>query len=462
MPLGPYNTASQVYVTDLWGFIIMSKLFSLALTIAILATIAIAEPKQSETTEAQQEPKSAPAAETQQGKTVDDKESAKQQLSTEDKIKQADISLAIERLRAELHEKIDDEIKQPPTSLAKEQLRTELHENRADDLKWALGIMVTLFVVFIGYISVKRGKEYKELLKEARDASRDAVGYADKMRDKLDSLNETFDKKIKEIDDMAKKELGTIRIEAAKELDKIREQGTEEKKEVAKEAEKERKIAELWSESLRAYESKGPSEAAAKFKMIIEIKPDCHEAYSNWGASLTEISTLKGGDEELLEKAISKCEKAIELKPNYHNAYTNWGVALAKMSDLKAGDQELLGKAIDKYKKAIEINPVHHNTYSNWGVSLLKMSTLKGGDEGLLKEAEEKLLRAEEIKRGSAAYNLACVSCRLADEEGCKKWLKLAEKEGTLQIKDYAMNDDDLANVRDEEWFKELKWRTNK
>ncbi len=66
----------------------MSKLFSLALTIAILATFVIAEPNQPETIEVQKGPTSAPPAENQQKKTVDGKEPPKSQLSIEDKIGQ--------------------------------------------------------------------------------------------------------------------------------------------------------------------------------------------------------------------------------------------------------------------------------------------------------------------------------------------------------------------------------------
>ena len=274
--------------------------------------------------------------------------------------------------------------------------------------------------------------------------------------------------------------------------------------EVAQEAEKEREIVELWSEGLRALDSKEPSEAAAKFKMIIEKKPNSagaykgwggalskmsdlkggdeellneairkykksiemnplyHEVYNNWGAVLATMSALKGGDQELLEESITKFKKAIEIKADHHEAYGNWGSALGRMSDLKDGDEDLLKKAIGKYKKSIEINPDQHEAYCNWGVALGRMSTLRGGDKALYKEAEEVLLRGEKIRKGSGAYDLACVSCRLADEEECKKWLKLAEEEGTLETKDHAMKDDDLRAVRDEEWFKELKWATSK
>ena len=52
----------------------MFKLLKLALIIVILATIAIAEPNQPETTEVQQGPNSVLATESQQGETFDAKE----------------------------------------------------------------------------------------------------------------------------------------------------------------------------------------------------------------------------------------------------------------------------------------------------------------------------------------------------------------------------------------------------
>ncbi len=363
--------------------------------------------------------------------------------------------------------------KQPDFSLVKEQLRAELHEDNADDLKWALVVMVALFSLYVIVATARREREYKEAckeakdaskdardaLKDARDASRDAVGYADKMRDKFESLKETFDekmegivnKKIKEIDNMANVE-----------LDKIRKQGNEVKSEVAEEAERERRIGELWGEAIRAIESKEYSEAAAKFKMIIELKPDYDEAYRGWGLTFARISKLEGGDNQLLENAIAKFTKAVEINPDAHAAYVNWGMALGKMSDLKGGNKGLLEESITKFKKSIEIKPDYHLAYNNWGVVLLRMSTLNDGDKGLLKEAEELLLKGERIKRGSCAYNLARVSCRMDDEEGCKNWLKLAEEEGRLPTIDIAMKDVDLGKVKDKEWFKELKWPTSK
>jgi len=365
----------------------MSKLLSLALIIVSLATLTIAEPNQPQTTELQKGGNSVLAAENQQGKIFDDKEPATDQLPIEDEIKQADISLA------------------------KEQLRTELHENRVDDLKWALGIIVFAFIAFIGYMIIKREKEYKEALKEARDASRDAVGYADKMRDKLESINETFDKKIKEIDDMAKEELG-----------KIREQGKEVKIEVAKEAEKERKIGELWSEGLRARTAKEFELAAEKFEKIVEIKPNAYEAYNNWGtvlADLAERTKDKGAAEKLLGQAIEKYQKAIEIKPDYDNAYNSWGLALINLTKHKTGTQQ----------------------------------------EALFEESEEKLSKAESIKQGSGSYNLACMYALRGDKDKCKEWLEKSEQYGSLSTREHAVDDDDLKSVKDEEWFKQLRWK---
>jgi len=78
-------------------------------------------------------------------------------------------------------------------------------------------------------------------------------------------------------------------------------------------AKRERKISKLWSKGLRAFESKEYIEAAAKFKMIIEkYEYENTGAYCNWGLALGRISDLKGGDEGLLEEAISKYKKAID------------------------------------------------------------------------------------------------------------------------------------------------------
>ena len=204
--------------------------------------------------------------------------------------------------------------------------------------------------------------------------------------------------------------------------------------------------------------------AIEKCKKAVEINPDYFGAYNSLGSALLGLAESKKDKEaeNLYNQAIDKYKKAIEIKPNHHLAYNNWGVALEELAKSKKGkeSEKLYNQAIDKYKKAIEIKPDYFPAYDNWASALLYLAQLKGGKdaETLLKQAEEKCLKAESIKTGEGAYNLACVYAQRGNEEKCKEWLKVREKEGELPSREYAMADDDLKSVREKEWFKKLGW----
>ena len=290
------------------------------------------------------------------------------------------------------------------------------YQQSVTSLQWALGIIVGLVSVVVLLLLFKNNQEYKEALREVREASR---GTQDALKETKDTAREA-EKELNKIREQGKALRSEIAEDAEKELNKIREQGKEVKSDIAKDVEREREVSKLWIEGDRALNSKDYIEAAAKFEMITAISPHDYKAYTNWGAALSDISALNGGDKELLEEAISKYKKAIEIRPDYYEAY------------------------------------------SNWGEVIIRLSVLKGVDKGLLGEAEHILLKAEDIKRGSGAYNLACVRCRLDDVEGCEKWLQVGEEEGKLETRDHAMGDDDLEKVRGDKWFKELKWKGEK
>ncbi len=432
--------------------------------------------------------------------------------------------------------KIVDESKKRSENIDIYEHAIKAYSQSVTNLQWALAIILTVFSGFVLVLLFKNKQEYKDALGQSREASRearkaaqDSVGYADKMRDKLESVDPIFDKKIKEMDEMVEEERERIRKQGKKVLDEIGGKG---------------EINILWSEGLRACELKNYVEMAAKFEMIIKeyeyenadvyinwglafgydsdirggdeklleeaiskfqkaiginpdyylahqcygwvlsrmsdlkngdeglleeaiseykksigINPDYYETHYGYGYVLGKMSDLKDGDGKMLEEAISEYKKAIKIKPGSYEAHDGYGYALVEMSDLKDGDEKMLEQAISKLQKAIEIKPDAHYAYNNWGWALLGLSALKGVDKELLKEAEEKLLKAEKIKRGSGAYNLACVRCQLDDIEGCKKWLEVAEEEGKLFTREHAMGDDDLVKVKDEEWFKKLRWK---
>jgi tetratricopeptide (TPR) repeat protein len=116
----------------------------------------------------------------------------------------------------------------------------------------------------------------------------------------------------------------------------------------------------------------------------------------------------------------------------------------------------------DKYDELVKLKPDDYWAFNNWGAELVnwaKIKIEKPEYESLLKQAEEKCLKAESLKTGAGAYNLACIYALRGNKEECKKWLLTGQEARTLFTRETAMEDKDLESVRNEQWFKEIKWK---
>lgn len=149
----------------------------------------------------------------------------------------------------------------------------------------------------------------------------------------------------------------------------------------------------------------GDSESAAKeYEVAVELKPDLHEAWNNWGTDLGNLARKEVGKEvtDLYFLAFNKYQKAIEFKQNYYEAYFNWGtdlVGLAKAKDANEAEGLLL-LALNKYQEAVNIKYDYHQAYNNWGNALGNLAKIKSGQEAddLYILAFDKYQKAIEIK----------------------------------------------------------------
>jgi len=73
---------------------------------------------------------------------------------------------------------------------AKAEIRSEMYKDSVDSLKWALGIIIGLVVIFVGYTAFKDTREYrqavadaKQALSEAREATKEARDASDRARE---------------------------------------------------------------------------------------------------------------------------------------------------------------------------------------------------------------------------------------------------------------------------------------
>jgi protein O-mannosyl-transferase len=199
------------------------------------------------------------------------------------------------------------------------------------------------------------------------------------------------------------------------------------------------------------------------FRRATEFNLNLYEAYYNYGTMLQQLARKKEGRarEKLLNEACEKYKKATVIKPDSYEAYYNWGNALFELANTKEGqvDEKFLNEACEKYKKATVIKPDSYEAYYNLGIALLSLSHQnKERPQELSKEAIAVLTKVEELKPGAAAYNLGCAWCFVGNEDECRKWLKIGEKEKTLPKRQDAIDDPELKAVRDKEWFKNIRW----
>ena len=205
------------------------------------------------------------------------------------------------------------------------------------------------------------------------------------------------------------------------------------------------------------------TEVSEQYAESDKINPKNYSVFNNWGCALFLLAKLRK-DDELFNQACHKFEQAIKfvnIEPEKYGVYHNWGVALAEWAKLK-GDEKLFGQANEKFKQVVKINPTRPDAYDNWAGIFIHWSKLKRGTsefENLLKQAEEKALNAESLRKGSAAYRVAKIYTLRNDKEECRKWLLAGQEAGTLPTRETAMKDSDLESVKDEGWFKAIKWK---
>jgi len=150
-------------------------------------------------------------------------------------------------------------------------------------------------------------------------------------------------------------------------------------------------------------------EAIADYTKMLEIVPECAEAFANrayvlamqqrdfdkaledWSSALNinpKMKTvfndrgylrLRQGD---VERALADFDRAVESDPNYGLAYNNRGIARVGLGDLEG--------AIGDFTRALRLNPRFLEAYVNRGLVLLQ--------QGMKREAEKDFARAVELK----------------------------------------------------------------
>ena len=202
-------------------------------------------------------------------------------------------------------------------------------------------------------------------------------------------------------------------------------------------------------------------EAGTKYQEALAIKLDLHEALTNWGNALgKEAETLSGQEKrDKLREASKKYQAALAIKPDYHDALYNWGTALGKEAKTLSGQekQDKLREAGTKYQAALAIKPDLHEALANWGTALIwEAETLSGQEKrDKLREAEETLLKAKAIT-DKANYNLACTYTLQGRIDKALGELEACKRDGTLPSREHILEDEDLKVLHNEPKFQKL------
>ena len=160
---------------------------------------------------------------------------------------------------------------------------------------------------------------------------------------------------------------------------------------------------------------------------------------------------------ETANKAFDEVASESKLKGE---AMYNWGFSLYHQGKTKTAEEAeaLFNQACEKFSTSIDSDLDSIKPPIDWGVTLMAIADVKkaGRNDELYDEALGKFQLAEERFFGSASYNIACIYAIRGDEDACKQALEDSRDNGSLPPKKEILNDADLINVKETEWFKEF------
>lgn len=309
----------------------------------------------------------------------------------------------------------------------------EVYKKSVSDLRWALAILIPVFLTFIGYLRFKDKQDYKEAVEEARIAMQetqkvasriyemdskaealfknsenemsrklnDAFLYIDdrvavKLRETtykgeelLSKISERGDSHLEEIKSKGEELLSEISergveitAKEGKLLSEISERGVE----IAAKGERLFQSTDLWHKGLRALNEKEYKEAANYWAEAVKIDPNDNNALHNWGVALANTAKERDGEyaDKYFAQSYEKFEKAFNLEPNKGtDTLRVWANMIIMQAGKKQSEERdiLFDQAYEKYKKALSIDNSYADALVSWGTSLVEQAKAKQGGE---------------------------------------------------------------------------------
>lgn len=168
-----------------------------------------------------------------------------------------------------------------------------------------------------------------------------------------------------------------------------------------------------------------------------------------------------GKAEQLYKSAYQGFASVIAGNLMFSEALYHWGFALLhEARAMQSVDEaiEIYEDAISKFSFCLLTNPQYLGAAIDGGVAFMELARISPSDgrAGLYGLAEDFFEKAGRIQKGSAAYNLACIYALRGDEAACQAALEQAKEFGSLPDVEAVLEDVDMDNVKQAQWFTEF------
>ncbi len=176
---------------------------------------------------------------------------------------------------------------------------------------------------------------------------------------------------------------------------------------------------------------------------------------------VTEARESEGAlAEQLYQSAYEGFSKVVAGDLMVADALYNWGFALLHEAKGKNPEQsEIFYKnAIEKFSYCLLSTPTHLGAAIDGGVAYMDLARANdvGPEHELYQQAMDFFNKADQIQKGSAAYNQACIHAIRGNKDACLSALQKSKEFGSMPEESEVLNDADMAAVRNEKWFQEF------
>lgn len=164
--------------------------------------------------------------------------------------------------------------------------------------------------------------------------------------------------------------------------------------------------------------------------------------------------------EQLFAGAYQGFAKVIADNLMFSEALYHWGFGLLHQAREQSGSeaQATYEDAISKFSFCLLTNPNYLGAAIDGGVAIMELARISA--ENARKDwyslAESFFVSANDIQKGSASYNIACIEALRGNDQACQAALREAKSNGSLPDLDAVLADADMEPVLNSPWFKDL------